>query len=377
MRLLYLTRGHSIHDLRFLQAFGAQGLRVGLVSLSRAERGGRDNGLPQGIHDFGSLDLDSAPSTDNLLSAVPKLRQTIAEFLPDIVLAGPIHDGAFLMVKAAPELCWVAQSWAFDVMWEVEQDADALKRARVTLQTCPALLADAQAVVRKCESIAGRHITRLFLLPWGIDLANTAPAKERSVVRAELGVRNQTVFLCTRKLEPLYRIEILLESFRRFRATGRDAVLLLASEGSLRSSVTAWIKANDLGDSVKLLGMVAQKRLLELFTAVDVYVSPAASDGTSIALLEAMYLGVLPIVSDIGGNPEWVQHGVNGWLAKSDDPEDFNSALIQAFETTAPRRLEICRWNRDLIRSRADWVLNFSRLVHDLAKFSERWGGSA
>jgi hypothetical protein len=235
MRLFYLTRGCNIHDLRFLQAFNKHGATVGFASLCRPKAGEPDRGLPQGTCNFGDLGLDSNPSTDELLAAASRFRQKAAEFQPDLVLAGPAHDGAFVAAKAGLRCRWVVQSWAFDVLWEAERDADALARARIVLQTCPALLADSQAVLQKCETIAGRSIEKRFLLPWGIDLADTKPTKDRSAARAELGLQKETVFLCTRSLEPLYRIDVLLDGFRKFLASGRNAVLFLASEGSLRS----------------------------------------------------------------------------------------------------------------------------------------------
>lgn len=370
MRLLYLTRECNIHDLRFLQAFTRHGATVGFASLGRPRTGEQDRVLPQGARDFGNLGLDSKPSTGELLAAASSFREMAAEFLPDLVLAGPVHDGAFVAAHAGLGCRWVAQSWAFDVLWETERDADALARARIVLQKCPALLADSQTVLQKCEAIAGQPIKKRFLLPWGIDLASTRPAKDRSTARAELGLQNQTVFLCTRGLEPLYRIDVLLEGFRKFLASGRNAVLFLASEGTLRSRFEAWIKASQLTDSVKFLGAVDHHRLLDLFGAVDFYVSSAESDGASIALLEAMYLGLIPIVSDVGGNPEWVQHGVNGWLAQPGDADDFARAMTRALEMSDSQRRNAIQLNYDLIHARADWALNFSKLLPDLAGFS-------
>lgn len=292
MRLFYLTRGCNIHDLRFLQAFTGHGVTVGFASLCRPKAGEQDRVLPHGARDLGNLGLDSKPSTDELLAAVSRFRQKAAEFLPDLVLAGPAHDGAFVAANAGLGCAWVAQSWAFDVLWEIEHDADALARARIVLQSCPALLADSQAVLRKCEAIAGRSIERRFLLPWGIELADTEPTKSRSATRAELGIGNQTVFLCTRGLEPIYRVDVLLESFQKILSSGHNAFLLLASEGSLRSRLAAWVKDNDLGDSVKFLGAVNHHRLLNLFAATDFYVSSAESDGTSIALPRGNVFGI-------------------------------------------------------------------------------------
>lgn len=89
-----------------------------------------------------------------------------------------------------------------------------------------------------------------------------------------------------------------------------------------------------------------------------------------------MYLGLIPIVSDVGGNPEWVQHGANGWLAQSGNANDFVRAMTLALEMTKPRRRDAVRQNRDLVQTRADWSLNFSRLLPELAGFSQSPGSA-
>jgi len=370
MRLLYLTRGCNIHDRRFLQAFASHGWTIGFASLTRPDIGDPYNVIPDGARHLVWLGLRPKPSTDELRVAAANLRPAVVNFQPEIVLAGPVHDGGFVAAQAALPCPWVVQSWAFDVLWEIERDADALARARIVLQACPGLLADSRAVIQKCESIAGRSLEKQFLLPWGIDLANTKPAKARSAVRAELGIGPQTVFLCTRGLEAKYRIDVLLDAFRKFQASDRNAVLLLASEGSLRSGLETQVKADGLANSVKFLGAVDHHHLLDLFAASDFFVSTAESDGTSIALLEAMYLGVIPIVSNVGGNPEWIRHGINGWLAESGDADDFARALNLGRQMTESRRLGAIQSNRNLVQSRADWTLNFSRWLSELTQLA-------
>ena len=47
------------------------------------------------------------------------------------------------------------------------------------------------------------------------------------------------------------------------------------------------------------------------------YISATKSDGSSLSLLEAMGNGVIPIVSNIPSNREWVVDGVNGKLFRN------------------------------------------------------------
>ena len=51
-----------------------------------------------------------------------------------------------------------------------------------------------------------------------------------------------------------------------------------------------------------------------MYTHTDLYVSTSLTDGSSVTLLEAMACNLPVLVSDIPGNQQWVDGGVNGFL---------------------------------------------------------------
>jgi glycosyltransferase involved in cell wall biosynthesis len=51
------------------------------------------------------------------------------------------------------------------------------------------------------------------------------------------------------------------------------------------------------------------------------FVLPSYSEGFGIAVVEAMYQGIPCLCSKVGGIPEFIENGLNGWLF---DPENIN-----------------------------------------------------
>jgi glycosyltransferase involved in cell wall biosynthesis len=78
------------------------------------------------------------------------------------------------------------------------------------------------------------------------------------------------------------------------------------------------------------LPAVSEERLRALYRESDVYVSVSRSDSTSQSLLEAMAAGVLPIVTDIAGNREWVTHRREGYLVPVGDKDAIACAIAEA-----------------------------------------------
>jgi sugar transferase (PEP-CTERM/EpsH1 system associated) len=57
-----------------------------------------------------------------------------------------------------------------------------------------------------------------------------------------------------------------------------------------------------------------------LMRCMDVFVLPSFNEGISNTILEAMATGLPVIASNVGGNPELVEEGVNGFLVNPSDP---------------------------------------------------------
>ena len=58
-----------------------------------------------------------------------------------------------------------------------------------------------------------------------------------------------------------------------------------------------------------------------LYAAVDLVVQSSLTEGLPNVILEAAYLGVPIVATDVGGTREVIEHGVSGWLVPPGDPD--------------------------------------------------------
>ncbi len=74
---------------------------------------------------------------------------------------------------------------------------------------------------------------------------------------------------------------------------------------------------------------------LSYVAGADVFVLPSIK-GESItkAVLEAMSLGICPLITDIAGNVELVEHGKNGLVVQHGDPRSLSDAMLQLCKDT-------------------------------------------
>jgi glycosyltransferase involved in cell wall biosynthesis len=79
------------------------------------------------------------------------------------------------------------------------------------------------------------------------------------------------------------------------------------------------------------------------------------------------------LVSDIAGNKEWVEEGVNGWLFRDGDVDDLAEKILLAIKGRQSWG-RIGKAARKTAEERADWKKNFGKLLeaYDTVIASER-----
>lgn len=91
--------------------------------------------------------------------------------------------------------------------------------------------------------------------------------------------------------------------------------------------VLNFIRDHHLEDVVKFEGWVSGNKKQELLSLADVYIHPSYYEGLPLSVLEAMSYK-LPIISTtVGGIPEIVENGINGFLVTPGDQEAIYNCM--------------------------------------------------
>ena len=80
-----------------------------------------------------------------------------------------------------------------------------------------------------------------------------------------------------------------------------------------------------------------QPDILEWLPAVDILVLPSLTEGTPMAVLEAMSIGVPIVASAVGGLPDFIETGVNGLLVNPGDVSALAGSMVTLKSDTALR----------------------------------------
>ena len=128
--------------------------------------------------------------------------------------------------------------------------------------------------------------------------------------------------------------------------------LVLVGDGPLLADLERQIAEYGIGELVWLAG--DREDVSPLLQAMDIFVLPSLAEGVSNTILEAMATGLPVVATDTGGNPELVEHGVNGYLLPVQDPQALSDTLLALID--APdERVRMGENGLEKVRKTFDW----------------------
>ena len=153
----------------------------------------------------------------------------------------------------------------------------------------------------------------------GIDVDRWAAAAHQAPVReAGSGIRVVSAMRLAARKRPMPLLRIMAR-VRSLVPTDIGISLEILGEGPDRRRLERFVAAHDMGSWVHLPGRVPREELRQTYAEADIYVAPAPLESFGIAALEARTVG-LPVVGRWGsGLQEFVQDGLNGFLAADDE----------------------------------------------------------
>ena len=166
-----------------------------------------------------------------------------------------------------------------------------------------------------------------------VSISNGVPVPELPWrLRAEWSRAPRAVFVGRLALEK--GLDTLIEAWLKVRARFPTAQLIIVGEGPERAALENQARALGLtlghDQAISIPGSVSDST--ETLRQADLFVLPSREEGMSIALLEAMALGLPVVASSIPGNLRLVDDLEQGRLIPAGDPAALAEAIIAQWE---------------------------------------------
>jgi glycosyltransferase involved in cell wall biosynthesis len=342
----FIDRGHDVHAISYYAPRGPidgvtlHVLRPGAAGSGTASANGgasRIAGrLPRGV-------MRIAHALRYQRAGLGRVVRAIA---PDVLHAHFVVEHGFYGALAGFQP-YVVTAWGSDVLVEPRGDPITKLIARWTMRRANLLTSNNRYMAERMIAL-GAPPRKVEVITLGAD-RYFLDAHDASVNVRAADAKRAPCIISTRAHEPLYNIGEIIDAYGRASRVHGDARLVIAHGGS--QTVALQRPAMDAGGRIEFTGVLDRAAFRDALTQAEVFVSVPSSDGTSVALLQAMAAGCFPIVSDLPTQRELVEDGVNGFRVPLHRPEILAERIGRALDDPALRRAAAER-NRALVKER-------------------------
>jgi glycosyltransferase involved in cell wall biosynthesis len=160
----------------------------------------------------------------------------------------------------------------------------------------------------------------------GIDLESRV-SRHVNDLRRLFGAGDRFVVGWVGRMTAVKRTQDVLAAFKGLRERGVDAVLCMVGDGPDRRQVEQ--QAHDLGIARHCLFVGYQRDIAPYYDFFDAFLLPSANEGTPVVAIESLAAERPVIATAVGGVPDVVDEGVDGFLVGLGDVDAMVDRLEQ------------------------------------------------
>lgn len=112
--------------------------------------------------------------------------------------------------------------------------------------------------------------------------------------------------------------------------------LLIGGDGEIEK-MQRLLGERNVADEVSFLGWVRGREKDKILQESSIFLFPSYNEGMPVVLLEAMAYGLAIVTTNVGGIPQLIDHGVDGYICKPGDICDMAEKVIELLENDARR----------------------------------------
>src|ERR1700752_4290475 len=150
--------------------------------------------------------------------------------------------------------------------------------------------------------------------------------KPNDALRAQWAPNGEPILMHLSNCRPVKRLTDAVEIFPIVRAK-MPAKLVLVGDGPDRGAAEYLVRKKRLQKDVFFLGK--QNAVSEKLSSADLFLLPSELESFGLAALEAMACEVPVVATNVGGLPEVVQHGVDGYLVTPGDVKEAGRYALE------------------------------------------------
>jgi len=287
------------------------------------------------VETLGDLHREISPVRD--LRAIVQLAQLIRNERPTILhthtaKAGAVGRIAALLARGArpPIVVHTFHGHVLRGYFGRVQTFGFRRLERWLARTSTALVAVSPEVRDDLVALGVAPASKFTVVRLGIDLPRRVENDDvqRREARRQMGLRDEAFVVgWVGRMTAVKRTELVVRALQDLVARNVDAFVVLVGDGPDRNQLERY--AHELGVIKRCLFLGYQEDVARFYDAIDVLVLPSINEGTPVSVIEALAARRPAVATRVGGVPDVVRDGIDGFLVDADDRDALATRLAE------------------------------------------------
>jgi len=293
----------------------------------------------------------------DFLFAIPFLQYCVNKYRPDLIHGHFLSSYGLMLAPIYAKCKKVLSIWGTDINGKVSTNSTLKFLAKGAIQRYAKINAPANHMADKLLDLGAKK-EQIDVFQYGIKL-ESYPTKE-------VNRKNDVRFLSIRNWDELYNIENVIKAYHEFgrQFQGKSELIIVGRSTPERSAGIQHLadKCSTEHAKVTIAGFLNKEQLLALIANSDVVVSVPTMDGLPLSVLEAMYVGLYPLVSDIDANRELFDDAQATFVNASEIEQIVNGYHKSTQLVTSSQLAQVLERNRQYVIEHASYDKNTKKL---------------
>jgi L-malate glycosyltransferase len=209
-----------------------------------------------------------------------------------------------------------------------ENSSFFIKLIMFSLNNCDKTVAVSKDLAKKIRSL-GIHQSNITVLKNGVDINRFKPFKNKNI-REKYKIKDKEILiLFVGYLDTFKGIFEMMNAFSKINKDDDLVKLMIVGTGPQEEELKSRVINLDLEKSVIITGNVAPSDIHKYYQAADIFVLPSHTDagGPPVVFIEAMACGLPVIGTAVGGIPEGIENGANGFIVSPKNGNELAKKL--------------------------------------------------
>ncbi|MBI3596524.1 MAG: glycosyltransferase family 4 protein [Nitrospirae bacterium] len=367
LKICYIGWAYSIHLQRFAGWFAKRGHEITLIT----DRYSPIDGVKQyevDSHKFRNKRIEYVYNyfyynfkLFRRLSNLAKIRTIIKKENPDIIhlhtLYFPAQLGVFTRRRPL-----IVMPWNGDIIWKKNRSIFRPILVRYALWKADVISAQTEYLREQCIVKYGARPDKINIIQFGVELDKFKKDIKEDKLRNDLQLNDNSIAISTRNIS--YNVLNIVRAIPYVIKQIPNArfIFIWPPNDPLETELKDLVDRLKISKCVRLIGSVDREKIPSYLSIADVFVSISLIETFPQSVLEAMAMGVIPVMGDIPPIKVYLEDNFNGFLVEPENISEIAAGIVKAIEMDEATKQVFIERNLNIVKEKADFTKEMEKM---------------